>query len=404
MEIQPGQEFEVHASPFFVRDRAAGRVWSFRNLTQRRHAEEQLQVSQARLRAIFQNAAVGIALINRQGGFVQFNEQFAAMLGYNEAELKMLRAEEISHGEDRELSLERLRKLYENGHEGYRIEKRFVRKDGATFWADLSVKPIINQTNKVEAAICVLADISDKKRFEDELQHINRDLQSRNEELNAFAHSVAHDLKNPVSVIKGLAGLLESDLYAYEPDELYEIIHRMKSAGDSMESIIDALMLLSRVRDEHIEITAVNMRDAAGEALAQLRQQIDDTNAVIVVPAQLPACLGYLPWVQRVWTNYLSNALKYSGSNPRIRIYAEMRLPGEITYFVEDNGPGISTDAIDRLFTPYQRLTQTAQGHGLGLSIVKRIIERLNGRVGVANGENGGALFYFILPATESEV
>jgi signal transduction histidine kinase len=112
--------------------------------------------------------------------------------------------------------------------------------------------------------------------------------------------------------------------------------------------------------------------------------------------------LGYAPWVEEVWLNYISNALKYGGRPPRVELGAQVQVDGYVKFWVKDNGAGLSADQLAHLFTPYTRLGQPhIKGHGLGLSIVWRIIEKLNGRVGAESEPGQGSVFSFYLPPAE---
>ena len=136
---------------------------------------------------------------------------------------------------------------------------------------------------------------------------------------------------------------------------------------------------------------------AATERLAHL---IEDHEAHVTVPDAWPIAQGYAPWLEEVWVNYLSNALKYGGKPPQIELGASVH-DGTIRFWVRDNGSGIAPKDQDRLFTPFTRLEQVrAQGHGLGLSVVRRIMDKLDGNAGVeSSGVPGeGSLFYFGLP------
>jgi signal transduction histidine kinase len=119
----------------------------------------------------------------------------------------------------------------------------------------------------------------------------------------------------------------------------------------------------------------------------------------IAYPDSWPASLGYEPWVEEVWVNYISNAIKYGGESPRIQLGATREPDGYVRFWIRDFGPGIPADQQSQLFIPFQQLEHTrAQGHGLGLSIVKRIVEKLGGQVGVESQPGQGSTFYFALP------
>ncbi|MBK8984602.1 MAG: ATP-binding protein [Chloroflexi bacterium] len=118
-----------------------------------------------------------------------------------------------------------------------------------------------------------------------------------------------------------------------------------------------------------------------------------------------PLALGYAPWVEEIWVNYLSNALKYGGQSPTIILSATRQTEGFVRFEVRDNGPGLTAVQQARLFTPFERLDrQNAAGHGLGLSIVHRIVEKLGGQAGVESELGQGSLFYFTLPESKTEM
>jgi len=272
-----------------------------------------------------------------------------------------------------------------------------------------------------------------------QLQAYTQELELRNSELDAFAHTVAHDLKNPISALVGFSGLLESRLTRMPEDQVLTNLQRIKQSSHKMANIIDELLLLSSVRKlEDVKTRPLDMADIVEEAhnrLADLRARLQ---ADIHIPSEWPIAIGYAPWVEEVWVNYLSNAMKYGG-NPQTGIlphielgYAilDCRLPivdleptllagmpqsemenlkskiedpqTKIAFWVRDNGQGISPEDQARLFAQFERLDQTrVEGHGLGLSIVRRIVEKLRGEVGVISTVGEGSAFWFTLPSAE---
>ncbi len=122
----------------------------------------------------------------------------------------------------------------------------------------------------------------------------------------------------------------------------------------------------------------------------------------ISLPDTWPVALGYAPWIEEVWANYMSNAIKYGGQPPRLELGATRQVDDMIRFWVRDNGPGLTPEDQEALFTPFTRLDQVrATGHGLGLSIARRIVENLDGQVGVESEPDQGSLFYFTLPGVD---
>ncbi len=219
-------------------------------------------------------------------------------------------------------------------------------------------------------------------------------------ELNAFAYTVAHDLKNPLAVIVGYGEIIEDSLDREDLSGLREMVVSLQRMGQKASHIINELLLLARVRQEDIQPEPLDMAAVIAEVRDRLANRLDAVQAALHVPDDWPLALGYAPWVEEVWVNYISNAIKYGGDPPRIELGAD-RGDGQVRFWVRDNGDGIAPAQQDRLFTPFNRLDGSqAKGHGLGLSIVRRIVHKLGGNVGVesAGRPGAGSLFFFTLP------
>ena len=261
------------------------------------------------------------------------------------------------------------------------------------------------QLSLVEKNAQLEAEIAVRKVAEEDLRQRTLELEARNEELDAFAHTVAHDLKNPVHIIKGYASLLESELLidqrTIKNDQLELLLSGISSGANKMNDIIEGLLLLAGVRKQtSTQLTELNMASIVAEAYDRQTNLIAEYHADIVVPAAWPVALGYDQWVEEIWANYLSNAIKYGGRPPHIEMGGTSQSDGMIRFWVRDNGPGLSSEEQHYLFTPFTRLHyERGSGHGLGLSIVQRIAEKLGGQVGVESQVNSGSTFWFSLPA-----
>ncbi len=257
------------------------------------------------------------------------------------------------------------------------------------------VKPVMD--NSLERAITVAL-----ARFQDliEVRRLNADLKARNEELDAFAHTVAHDLKTPLVNLIGYAELLEADYEGKLEPEVSSCLRSIAKNGRKMDNIVEELLLLAGVRQaENVAIEPLEMGIIVREAQGRLQDMIKAQGAEIQTPTEWPAAMGYGPWIEEVWVNYLSNAIKYGGRPPRVELGADPPAEGLVRFWVQDNGFGLTSEERARLFTPFTRLDQVrAKGHGLGLSIVRRIMERLGGEVGVYRQVGEGSIFSFSLP------
>jgi len=245
-------------------------------------------------------------------------------------------------------------------------------------------------------------EISARQQAEDRLRHYADELERQNAELEAFAHTVAHDLKNPLNSLRLVSSLSPHEFEELPAEEQYDLLRVADRCGRRIDNIIDELLLLTSVRGQQVEPQLLDMGPIVERALDRLHYLIASYEAKVQQPAGWPAAIGYGPWIEEVWVNYLSNALKYGGRPPHVQIGAEPLDTTWIRFWVRDDGAGLTAEEQDRLFAPFERLHQVrTEGHGLGLSIVRRIVEKLGGRVGVLPNvpdEQAGSTFYFDLP------
>ena len=244
----------------------------------------------------------------------------------------------------------------------------------------------------------------DNARLVEELRQQTAELQARNEDLNAFAHTVAHDLKTPLGVITGYAAVLVEDPSTELglDEEVQRCLQAIERSGRKMSNIIGELLLLAEIPRTEVQAVPLDMALVVDEAWQRLAHMVEESQAEIIRPDTWPVVLGHGPWVEEVWVNYLSNGIKYGGQPPRLKLGATVQEDGMVCFWVRDNGPGISSEDQPRLFAPYTQLDLVrATGHGLGLSIVRRIVEKLGGQVGVESEVGQGSKFTFTLPGAD---
>ena len=220
------------------------------------------------------------------------------------------------------------------------------------------------------------------------------------DELDAFAHTVAHDLKNPLATLVGRIGLIELTLGKVDETAMRKHLTEATIAANRLANIIDELLILAGVRRHAFKVEALDTAALVREALARVDYQVRRYGANIVVPDTWVDAYGFHPWVVHVWSNYLSNAAKYGGTNPDITLGSEINpANGNARFWVQDRGPGLDESAQAKLFVPFNRISSVRSiGHGLGLSIVARIVQKLDGRAGVDSAPGAGAKFWFELP------
>lgn len=281
-------------------------------------------------------------------------------------------------------------------------ESVLVARDGTRLPVEHNVAPIRSDGDRTTGAVLVFRDISERKQAEAKLQQYTLELQARNEDLDAFAHTVAHNLKGILGRIIGFSEAVNQYHHTLSAEAVKEYLQTIARNGRKMGNVIDELLLLAGVRQEQVERDRVNMAHVVAEAQQRLADLVDEYQAEIITPDAWPAVWGYSPWVEEVWANYLSNGIKYGGRPPRLELGASPQADGMVRFWVRDNGVGVKPEDQDRLFRPFTQLGQVrATGHGLGLSIAQRIVEKLGGQTGIeSEGIPGrGSVFSFTLPA-----
>jgi PAS domain S-box-containing protein len=284
----------------------------------------------------------------------------------------------------------------------FRQHHRFTAEEIAR--AEYAAAHIALAVAKSQALMLTHREIARRKQAEEQLREYARQLEARNEELDAFAHTVAHDLKHALSLVVGYAELLDTLFPRLSPEQQREYVQTIVQHGHKMAGVIDALLFLATAPRQEVETGPLDMAHVVGEALSRLSEAIAESHAEVRVPSTWPVARGYAPWVEEVWFNYISNAIKYGGQPPRVELGADFPpdAPGMVRFWVRDNGPGLTPEEQSRLFTPFTQARHTGKGYGLGLSIVKRIVEKLGGEVSVESQPGQGSTFFFTLPAAEN--
>jgi PAS domain S-box-containing protein len=279
---------------------------------------------------------------------------------------------------------------------------------GEVRYFDLQATSLFDQGSRKNGRLVMLKDITHHILAEEKIKEANQLLTEEiveNEkliaDLDAFSHTVAHDLKNMLGVIVSASGMIQSGIDDLPKADLLEINGLINESATKTMHITRELLTLASVRQQEIEPLPVNMQKVISDSVSSLKGMIDESEAVISLPEFWPRALGYEAWLEEVWINYISNAIKYGGVPPVIVFGHEILADNRAKFWIKDNGRGLTEDQINLLFQKFTRLaTLRVEGHGLGLSIVKRIVEKLNGEVGVeSNGIAGeGSKFFFILP------
>jgi PAS domain S-box-containing protein len=292
-------------------------------------------------------------------------------------------------------------------HDEFRTEiSRTV--DGEVQYFDLQINSLFDYKKQQSGRLVILKDITRRVNSEEMTKAINSQLLGEIQEkekliqdLDAFSHTVAHDLKGMLGAIASSSDLIRSAWDDMSKEDKMEVLELISQSATKTTHITKELLTLASVRQQEIKPVPVDLHLVSTEALFRLRDLINEKNAKVNLPEKWYSVLGNNSWVEEILINYFSNAIKYGGVPPEISVSVKLIAGNMVKYSVTDNGKGLSPQEIGLLFKKFSRLGSIrVEGHGLGLSIVKRIVEKLGGEVGVysKNVPGEGCSFYFVLP------
>ena len=326
------------------------------------------------------------------------------------------------HPDDRVHFLKAYHSQQQTGN--YTVEYRFMRNDGQIRGLREAGMLQFDESGNFREAFGIIQDITEKKNYEqnmldaqdsleaivakrtqqlaDTVTQLKLEMAEREimaSELERFAYTASHDLKTPLVTIKGFLGLLNKDLAARDMGSAAKDIERVNHAADTMATLLEDLLELSRIGRVMGEAVPCNLAEIARHALQMVETRIIELGAEIEVE-DMPVVKGDRVRLIEVYQNLIENAIKFMGNqkSPRVHIGSESR-NGVICYFVRDNGSGISAEYQGLVFELFERLNTEIEGTGVGLTLVKRIIEVHGGKIWIeSEGPGEGSVILFTIP------
>lgn len=362
----------------------------------------QVRESEAHTRALLNNLIDGVASVNEQGLIRSFNPAGERIFGYTEEEIigqnvsLLFPAQES--GQSRHIDYF---KSYPDTEKSSALraphEVAGLRKDGTAFPMDLAVVEMHDGDHRMYVGI--MRDISERKLAEDQKARLMNELESANEELRSFAYVVSHDLKAPLRAIGALADWLSTDYVDKFDEEGKEHMRLLVSRVHRMGNLIDGILQYSRVGRVREALVAVDLSQVVREVIDLLSPP---ANVTISVENPLPTIIAEPTRIQQIFQNLLSNAIKYA-DKPQSKIIIACGDEGDYWKLsITDNGPGIESRHFEKIFQLFQTLAprDRIESTGVGLALVKKIVEMYGGHIWIESTIGEGSTFFFTLPKT----
>ncbi|MEI6891352.1 MAG: PAS domain-containing sensor histidine kinase [Pontiella sp.] len=344
------------------------------------------------IRTFLESLAEGVVVINTDGRIVLINKCLEELFGYSKQEVQGERIDLFIPPPLRETHQHHISDYFKRPRVrpmGIGLDLTGQKKNGDQIPVEVSLSTLEVETGRIGLAF--ITDISARKTAEAELH-------KKNQQLDEFAQIVAHDLNSDVSTMVGLSEMLLDLDDDFTQEERRQYLQDIASGGRKVSAIIRELLLFARIDKGECETVPLDMTQIVTSVLSRLKRKIEESGATFSLDSLEVPAMGYSPWIEEVWFNYISNALKYGGSPPAIQIGAREE-DGVALFWIKDNGPGLLPEDQALVFNDADDARKRIiKGHGLGLTIVKGIVEKLNGRIGVTSEPGEGSVFYFTLP------
>jgi PAS domain S-box-containing protein len=359
--------------------------------------------------------AEAVYLVRMEDGIIVYtNSKFEELFGYGPGDMTGKHVSIVNAPAEKspeQTAIEIMNQLDKKGF--WTGEVLNIKKDGTVFWSHANVA-IFNHSKYGKVLVSVQEDITDRKNAEFQIKKLNEELEVRviqrtqlleaaNKELEAFSYSVSHDLRAPLRSVHGFTKILLEDYEANLDEEGKRICGVISSSATQMGELIDDLLSFSRIGRSSLNPSVIDMKKMAMVIFEGMTSPAERKRIKLNI-GKLQKAFGDVALFGQVWTNLISNAIKYTSKNDVSEISIGSKITGDmIIYFIKDNGVGFDMQYAHKLFGVFQRLHSEAEfeGNGVGLAIIQRIILKHGGKVW-AEGEVGkGATFYFSLPSQD---
>jgi len=417
--------FEIHAF-----QTAQNRMTVFfRDITERKKAEEALTRNQEALAKAQQIAHLGNYELDFKTRELKWSREVCRIWGVDlEKTPQYDWVLEHIHPDDRSLITEKVQNARRQDN-SFSIDYRIQREDGSIRWLHDVAEIVKDHTGESQKLFGIVLDITDRMAAEEQIRQMNEELEQRvrertgeleaannqlaqsNQELESFSYSVSHDLRTPLRAIDGYAHILLEEHDQEISDDAMKWLQAIRRNTQQMGQLIDDLLSFARLGRQNLTQKPIAMKELVQQSLLAVEDELS-TRQVDIILGEFPTCIGDMVLLRQVWVNLLTNALKFTRERDNARIeITGWQESEEIVYSIKDNGTGFDMQYADKLFGVFQRLHTEPkyEGTGVGLAIIERIIRRHNGRVWAEGRVGHGATFYFSIPIkpptlTEKEI
>ena len=345
------------------------------------------------LQAIFDNSSLGIVL-TQHGKILQTNKAFEELLGYTAEELVKMDVKTISVVDDYPKSRELMEQLNAGDIDKFTVNKRYIKKSKALIWARTSVAAVRDSEGTIKFQVALVEDITEDLKLQEERKAMIKDLERKNKDLKDFAHIVSHDLKSPLRSMDTLINWLRDHHQNNDSEGFNKIFDMLVDKLDKMDSLIDGVLRYSSIDSAEQLKEEIQLKQLL-EVIVKMLHVPDHIS--VEISNNLPTITGDVYRIQQLFQNLISNAIKSIDKPEGIITISAEDMVDFWKFVVTDNGKGISETYRDKIFDIFQAIDDSDDSTGVGLSIVKKIIEFYKGEIWFTSRIGEGTTFNFTL-------
>ena len=395
-----GEYIWVLSRGIVVRD-SAGRplrvAGSHLDITALKAAESALRASERNFKVAFDNSPIGMDIIDLQGRYVRVNESYCRMIGYPSSQLIGKPIRSVTHPDDVASDQESLRRFLDGEMRTYQTEKRFLHSDGRVVWALLNVTMVRDSNDRPLHFFGQIQDITQLKHDEEELRQQALELKRSNQELDDFAYIASHDLKTPLRGIENLSKWIAEDSQDVLSEGSREHLRKLRQRIARLDRLLDDLLQFSRAGRMTGDVSQIN----TGPLVLSVVELLNPPPGfVVVLTSDMPTLTTHKTPLELVFRNLIDNAVKHHHrADGRIEVSAVVR-NRVVEFTVRDDGPGIPAEYHEHIFRMFQTLKprDELEASGIGLAVVKKVVERHGGQITVESSDGQGTSFRFTWP------
>ena len=352
---------------------------------------------------VFEAAGIGMVRVAISGRILEANQRFAELVGRRKADLAGLHIQDITHADDVSVARAHMEAVLAGQTDGFLTEKRYVRPDGQVVWASVNVALLRGAQGQPVQFIAVVEDITERQQMQDAMNSA-RAAERASKAKTEFLSRMSHELRTPLNAMLGFAQLLRVDpRHPLHPDQRSKVDH-IERAGAHLLAMLTDVLDLSRIEAGSLPmaIEPLALPEVLEAAMALISNQASDADLrLLCTPPDPELCVrGDAVRLRQILVNLLTNGIKYNQPGGQVMVEA-MGVGGEVVITVSDSGRGMNEAQLAHLFEPFNRLGAERthiEGTGIGLVIVKRLVELMQGRIEVSSRPGAGTQFRVWLP------